>query len=242
MSRKEEFEKYYKYYTGNTGDKTIVDAETSSVGETLCDNVYGNVLDLGCGNVPMAWAIFMKNAHEISAVDLPPESIDFIKEKLKEPEIIAREFTEYQDYLETYLNKKLGENYIENQIKKIKKLDVCDMSKSIPFDDEYFDSIVALFSMGCLKNPDEVTNALININRKLKTNGILIHTDTDGRNRNNILPEYYWKGLNMNCDDINNVAKDIGFELISQKKVQVNPIAINYHNIYINILVKTKSV
>ncbi len=208
-SKREYVERYYKSY--GTGE---VDEEVKTTGAFLAENAKGVILDCGCGPVPQLWSIFMPQATEIQAIDLPEESISFVKDKLQNVEGWQHEFKEYQNTVEQIVGQAFPEDYIPSQVRKLKNVQQADMATSLPFPDEYFDTAISLYSLGCLKDPSELEQALENIKRVLKPGGKLLHINTDGENKNDILPAYTWNGMSQSSKTIVKTLEEKGFENI----------------------------
>ncbi len=215
MTRREEYVK--EYYESCMGEGQV-DKEVEAVGLFLADNVKGKVLDCGCGPVPQVWAICMPDATEIAAIDLPQESIDFVKRKLVEKKDWYMKFYPYQKLIESAKGN-LSSSYILNQVDKVKTVQQADMTKNIPFEDGHFDTVVSLYSLGVLRNEEELDNAIINMARVLKKGGKLLHVNTDGKNANSILPEYTWRGLPQASEILTPFLEKHGFSSITIKKV-----------------------
>ncbi|MES2225834.1 MAG: class I SAM-dependent methyltransferase [Patescibacteria group bacterium] len=202
---KEYVQRYYESYSNGH-----VDEEIRATGTFLAQSVEGVVLDCGCGPVPQLWAIFMPHATEIQAVDLPEESISFVEEKLRTVEEWYGDFEEYKKEVET-LEGLLPEDYILKQIQKIKGVQQADMSASLPFSDGYFDTVISLYSLGCLKDAAELERAITHIDRVLKPGGKLLHINTDGHNKNETVPAYTWNGIDQSSKEIERLLTARGF-------------------------------
>lgn len=96
------------------------------------------------------------------------------------------------------------------------------MTKSLPFPENYFDAITALYSLGTLKNEEELKDAIANFHKLLKTGGKFLHTNTNGTNANNILPEYTWRGLSQKSGVIKEQLKKFDFTDIIEQTIKVN--------------------
>lgn len=187
-NRKEYVEWYYGLHS------CPLDREGKLVVDFLARNVSGKVLDCGCGPVPQIWSLCMPRATEISAIDVVEESITFVTAKLATVDQWLNEFSCYVKMAESAAGI-LPEDYAEKQISKITSIGVADMAKDIPFDDSYFDTALSLYSLGVLNDEQELERAIENIARVLKRGGTLLHVNSNGENRNDVLPEYTWKGL-----------------------------------------------
>lgn len=232
-------EDYVKeYFDGNYGDGKA-DEEIGIVGKFLAENVGSKVLDCGCGPVPQIWAICMPKATEIHAIDLPKESIEFVKNELKHKDRYAENFKDYQKIAEKVAGK-LPSDYILKQIEKIKSVQQGDMSVKIPFKYNSFDVVASIFSLGCLNNEMELSSAINEILRVLKNKGKFLHINTNGRNSNNILPEYTWRGLSQSSEIIIPHLEKAGFSDISIKKFKLkeNKSMYNYNEIHLISAIK----
>lgn len=197
METKQEYvQRYYDLYSSGN-----IDAEMITTGSFLVRNAKGRVLDCGSGPVPQLWAIFMPEATEVHAVDLPEESVSFVKQKLEAVDEWQNDFSEYQRVVEQITGQQPSD-YVRTQVQKLKTIRQADMAESLPFPDQYFDTAVSLYSLGCLKNVEELERAIENINRVLKPGGTLLHINTDGQNRNAVLPAYTWNGMDQSSDEI----------------------------------------
>lgn len=209
-----------EYYERNYADGGL-DQETTIVAEFLIEKVKGVVLDCGCWPVPQVWSICMPQATEIHAIDLPDESIDFVKEKIATVWQWAHTFSAYQKIVE----KKCGpvpEDYIQQQVHKIKSLQQADMTKKLPFKNNFFDTILSLYSLGVLQNADELEQAIIHIKRCLKPQGKLLHINTSGKNSNIIVPEYTRRGLEQTTNLLEELLKKHGFSNITTKHIHID--------------------
>lgn len=215
-SRKEYVE---NYFTNNYGNGWV-DDEIEAVGKFLAKNVTGKALDCGCGPVPQVWAICMPLATELHAIDLAPESIPFIKKELKNKKIYAKIFVDYKKIVEK-TSGKLPINYISKQIDKIKSVQNADMSKKLPFPDNCFDTVMCLYSLWVLKDESELYAAIKEISRVLKKGWKLLHINTNGQNRNDILPEYTYRGLSQTSDILIPYLKKTNFKNISLKELKL---------------------
>lgn len=206
-------QKYYDLYAD--GD---IDEEMRIVGTFLAKNVRGVALDCGCGPVPQLWSIFMPKMKELYAIDLPQESIDFVKEKIKDQDAWIGKFGAYQGVIEKSFGKQ-PDDYVSNQVKKLASVQQADMSDVLPFPDNFFDTVMSIYSLGCLKNEAELKQALINIHRVLKPSGILLHVNTNGRNTNDSLPAYTWNGLDQTTARIEKELRMLGFSDITVSEI-----------------------
>ena len=187
-NRKEYVEWYYKLHS------CPLDKEGKLVGTFLANNVSGRVLDCGCGPVPQVWALCMPRATEISAIDVVEESVAFVKANLATRNQRLDKFSCYAKIAESAIGN-LPEDYTDKQIDKIKSIGVADMAKHLPFNRGYFDTVLSLYSLGVLKDKRDLEHAIENIAGVLKRGGKLLHINSNGTNRNDVLPEYTWKGL-----------------------------------------------
>jgi SAM-dependent methyltransferase len=228
MSKRQDYVKEYfdkNYASGRT------DKEVKVVGKFLAENVKGKALDCGCGPVPQIWAICMPKVKEIYAIDLPKESIKFVKKELKQRKKYSREFKSYKEIAEKIVGK-LPKDYIINQINKIKSVKQADMSKKIPFDDNSFDIVMSIFSLGCLKNVKELKKAIKEISRVLKKGGKFLHINTNGKNSNEDLPEYTWRGLPQMSEILIPYLKKAGFSEVKLRKIKLNHNSSSYYSMY----------
>lgn len=216
ITPKEYVEKYYKSYA--SGD---VDQEIKATGTFLIENTKGKVLDCGCGPVPQLWSIFMPNMEGLYAIDLPQESIDFAKDKIAHVNEWHKDFNEYQKVVEEKIGS-LPDDYVIKQVSQIQSVQQADMTKNLPFPQDYFDTVISLYSLGCLKNEEELKTAIQNINRVLKPGGVLLHINTNGENKNDALPAYTWNGLSQSSLLIEDYLTKEGFTDITRKEVVLN--------------------
>lgn len=214
VGRKEYVKWYYDACYGNGK----IGKESEAAIKFLVNNATGKVLDCGCGPVPQIWAICMPDAIEIRAIDLPKESITFVKRQLSTKNKWYKKFYRYQQTVET-IRGKLPKTYTLDQIKKIASVQQSDMTKKLPFKPAYFDTAMSLYSFGVLKNTEELDSAIKNISRVLKKGGKILHINTNGQNSNTTLPEYTWNGLSQTSETILSSLKKHGFTKIKVKKV-----------------------
>lgn len=217
---KKEINYVSKYYVSNYASGSV-DDELKSLGTFIAKNAYGRVLDCGCGPVPQLYAIFMPRMEELYAIDLPQESIDFVKKKISTARNWYKGFLSYQKIVEEIYGQQ-AEGYILNQIDKLKDVQKADMSLKLPFPDNYFDTVVSFYSLGCLQNEQELISAITNIGNVLKPGGILLHVNTDGKNSNQELPAYTWRGLDQASDLIKKCLSKTGWQLVSEKEVELS--------------------
>lgn len=211
---REYVEYYYAAYA--TGK---VDEEIQATGEFLLERASGRVLDCGCGPVPQLWAIFMPKMTELYAIDLPQESIDFVQKKIVIVHEWENNFTNYKNIVEEEIGS-LPDNYILQQVSKIKSVMQADMTENIPFSANFFDTVLSLYSLGCLKNENELQSAVKNIANVLRQGGVFLHVNTNGENKNDVLPAYTWNGLDQSSVVLENLLKKEGFT-VSQKEVKL---------------------
>ena len=95
------------------------------------------------------------------------------------------------------------------------------MTISLPFENNYFDTVISLYSLGVLKNKTELESAIKNIARVLKSGGKLLHINTNGENSNDVLPEYTWQGLSQTAEILTPILKDAGFKNIAAKETKI---------------------
>lgn len=219
------------YYNRNYANGKV-NSEVEGTGSFLAKNVYGKVLDCGCGPVPQIWAICVPKASEIYAVDLPKESVDFVNKELKQKSKYAKLFEDYKKIVEK-VEGKLPGNYILNQINKIKEVRQADMSKKLPFPDEFFDCVCCIYSLGCLENKKQLASSLKEIKRVLKKDGKFLHINTNGHFRNNILPAYTYRGLPQEPNLYSSFMKKVGFDKIKVSKFKMDKadVVFNYNEI-----------
>jgi SAM-dependent methyltransferase len=214
MNKYEYIDKYYNLYAYGE-----VDAEMEATGGFLIDQAKGRVLDCGCGPVPQLWTIFMPAMTELYAIDLPQESIDFVNKKISTIHEWAGDFEGYKSFVESRVGA-LPEDYISTQVSKIKSVSQADMVKALPFDDWFFDTVISLYSLECLKNEKELRDTIANIKRILKPGGTLLHINTNGENKNNVLPAYTWNGLNQSSTLLRELLEEQKF-LITCEEVKL---------------------
>ena len=210
---KQYIEKYYKSY-----ESAEVDQEMQVIGNFLIQHARGTVLDCGCGPVPQLWSIFMPQMSALYAIDLPQESIDFVREKISSVETWYQNFKTYQQEVEKVVGN-LPEDYVLKQISKIGSVQQSDMTAELPFSHDFFDTVVSLYSLGCLNNEDELQKAIENIQKVLKPGGTLLHINTNGKNKNDELPAYTWNGLDQASTLIEKYLSQAGFINISVQEV-----------------------
>lgn len=208
-------EQYYNLYA--SGEE--MDAEMEATGGFLVKWAKGRVLDCGCGPVPQLWAIFMPAMTELHAIDLPQESIDFVNKKISTIHEWAGDFEDCKSFVESKVGT-LPKEYIATQVSKIKSVSQADMAKTLPFHDGFFDVVLSLYSLECVKSEKELRNAITNIARVLKQGGTLLHINTDGKNKNDILPAYTWNGLDQSSALLENILKEHGF-VVSHEEVKL---------------------
>jgi SAM-dependent methyltransferase len=225
--------KYYNSYRG--GD---LDTEMRVVASFLINNVQGKVLDAGCGPVPQLWALFMPDMTELSAIDLPQESISFVQKKISSVSKWKNEFLSYQRFTET-LTSHLPEDYIEKQTKKI-SIQQADLTKKLPFIENYFDTVISLYSLGCLESEKGLQNAIENLHTALKPNGVFLHINTNGKNSNPFLPAYTWNGLDQTSLTIKKYLARVGFKNITIDEIPVDPQGGMYSYNLISLIKATK--
>ena len=211
---------YVKEYFDKNYGNGKTDEEVDLVGKFLAKEAEGKILDCGCGPVPQVWAICMPKATEIHAIDLPKESIEFVKNELKDKDKYATNFDGYQKITEKVTGK-FSKNYIVNQINKIKSVKQADMSKKLPFKNKSFDVVASIFSLGCLNNEKELIKAVSEIARVLKKGGKFLHINTDGRNVNKVLPAYTWNGLSQDTEALIPYLEKEGFADITLKRTKL---------------------
>lgn len=209
-----------KYYLNNYADGTV-DEEIKNVGMWVAKKAEGRVLDCGCGPVPQLYAIFMPRMEELYAIDLPKESIDFVNKKILSAQHWYQTFSTYQKVIEEIYGKQ-PKNYILQQIAKIKKVQQADMSINLPFPDQYFDTAISFYSLGCLENEKKLETAINNIRRVLKLGGKLLHINTNGKNSNNDLPAYTWRGLDQSPKIIKKYLEGTGLRVVSEKQFKLD--------------------
>jgi len=214
---KQYIEEYYEDYASGA-----IDQELETVSNFLIENTKGKVLDCGCGPVPQFWSVFMPKVEELYAIDLPQESIDFVKDKIKNVSKWCKSFTGCQKIVEEKIGK-LPDDYIIRQVSKIKLVQQADMTKGLPFPNNYFDTVISLYSLGCLKDEKGLEEAIKNIKKALKLGGTLLHINTNGKNRNESLPSYTWNGLSQSSDLIKKYLAKNGFTDISVKRAELSP-------------------
>lgn len=217
-------EKYYNLYSS-----AEVDREMEMTGKFLAEHVRGVALDCGCGPVPQLWSLFMPKMTKLHAVDLPKESIDFVKEKLKTVDDWSEGFRPYQEAVEKICGP-LGDSYIKDQISKLVSVEQADMAKSLPFADNFFDTVMSLYSLGCLKDQEELSCAIENLTRVLKPGGVFLHLNTNGHNQNDSLPAYTWNGLTDTTHLIEKELVQRGFIEIEVKRI---PLTIGSDSLYV---------
>jgi ubiquinone/menaquinone biosynthesis C-methylase UbiE len=209
-------EEYYQNYANGE-----VDLEIEAVATFLIKNTKSKVLDCGCGPVPQLWSICMPEMKELHAIDLPKESIDFAKDKIEHVSEWCENFDGYKKIVEK--NKEvIPQDYIRRQVSKIKSVQQADMTHKLPFPKNYFDTVISLYSLGCLKNEEELKKAISNIKEVLKSGGVFLHINTNGQNKNNILPAYTWNGLDQSSKLIEEYLQKEGFVNISIEKIKLD--------------------
>lgn len=221
-SKQNKEERYVKSYFQNIYGSGECDGESRIVCEFLSENAVGRVLDVGCGPVPQVWSVCMPEVEEIYAVDLPKESVDFAKQQIAKVGEWYKNFSSYQKVSENTLGDSFGERYIIDQVSKIQSVQVADVSKSLPFESNYFDRVLSLYALGCLPDERSLKKALSNIFRVLKPGGMILHINTNGQNSNKDLPEFTWNGPPVLSEIIVPYLKKAGFTDIEIKERSIN--------------------
>ncbi|MFH0840366.1 MAG: class I SAM-dependent methyltransferase [bacterium] len=189
------------------------DQEIRDIGKILFENVKGKTLDFGCGPALHFWGFFMKDATIIDGMDITPENIEFLQKYIKNINL-----DEYRG-LELYISD-LAKNQFSlfEQMKKIRKVLVGDFTKQIEGIDNDYDTIVAPFSIGCVKNIKDYNKAIFNMQKHLKPGGKAILFGTTGNDISEIIPEYQFQGVKNNADVLrkifNNYYRDVTIEEI----------------------------
>ncbi len=168
MSVKSCIDRYIKEEYGS------ITPETAFVGKLLFNNVKGKVLDFGCGPSLLYWAMFMQNATSIDAFDILSENIEYLKNllvKSKKPEI----YYKLADWLLTHglaanPYSKKDKSLVMDAFKKIGKLKVANILKSLPFKKKY-DYVTEIGCIGCVNSESELLIAVKNMYARLKKDG-----------------------------------------------------------------------
>lgn len=197
-----------------------VDTETKLSGEFLATHVKGKTLDFGCGPSIQFNALFMPFATRIDGIDIVPENIAFARRE------IAHFRPEQYKVVEEYMRKscKIKHYSALSQIKKIKRLIVADFTKALPpgLKKGSYDCVVSTYSIGCVRTMGEYKSAIQNLFDLLRSGGTMLCLNTDGQNRNAIIPEISYQGLaagNESHDLLEHCAREIGFQrIVTQKK------------------------
>lgn len=246
MVRGLERKKYVKEYFENNYQCVIddkeVDDELKFYGNILAKNVYGKVLDIGCGCSFHFNALFYPYATEIDGIDIVPENISFTKDKIKK--FNSKHFK----FLEKYVREQTGclTYSVKEQIEKINKIEVGDFSAKNLFPERRgnYNSIISTYSLGCVKTEKQYAEALSNVYRLLKPNGLFIHLGTNGKNTNSIIPEITWNGLKTNNDGsrlLEKLSRKIGFReyKIFEKEIEQDKDSMyHYNKIFVTIIKK----
>lgn len=212
LSKRQEYVKMYYELYDDGSIITHIDNDTKFVADLLIKYAKGKVLDCGCGTVPQMWSIFMPQSKLIYAIDLPKESIEFVKNKIKMVDEWKQRFELYAEY---------GNTEISKQISKLNTIQ-SDMTDKLPFQKSFFDTALSLYSLGTLPSENDLNKAISNISDVLKINGTFIHVNTNGYNSNEIVPEYTWRGLEQTTDIIKKYLQKNGFDIIETNSMKVD--------------------
>jgi len=199
-----------------------LDDETKAHGAFLAAHVRGMTLDFGCGPSVHFNALFMPHAMTIDGIDVVPENIAFARTRMKafRPE----RYRIIEDYVRCL---GAGSTYSSvRQISKIRKLIMADFTKPLPraLRKKSYDCVVSTYSLGCVKTIDEFRAALQNMYDLLAPGGTMLCLNTNGKNRNAIVPEMTYQGLDAANDDhrmLTREAKAIGFKNISTEEKRI---------------------
>ncbi len=202
-------EYYNRNYQSVVGDG--LDTETRVYANFLAKRVKGKTLDFGCGPSLHFNALFMAKATSIDGIDVVPENIAFTKKKIKS-------FKPDKYLVINHFMHSIDKNYsLTKQIKKIDKVLLADFTKPLPktLKAGGYDCVVSTFSLGCVKAVKQYEAAIRNIHKLLKKGGIMLVLNTNGKNRNKIIPEITYQGLdlgNENHSYLQRYAKKLGFK------------------------------
>ena len=205
--RKEYILNYYKSQFHKHGIN--LNHEIKVVGKFLLENVKGKTLDFGCGPAIHFWDFFMKNATTLDGIDITSENIEFLSSYLKE--INLEEYVGVEEFIQETLNDPSFN--ISVQLKKIRKLMVRDFTKDIDGIEYDYDTIVAPFSIGCVKTPEEYEKAIQNMAKHLKENGKALFIGTNGTSSCDIIPEYCHQGVKNRVDVLGAIFKKYFYDV-----------------------------
>lgn len=223
QNRYDYVKEYINQYKGE-----FIDQEVKYFGKFLFHHVRGRVLDLGCGPTLHIWTFFMIQAKRIEGIDVVHESLKVFKDEIKH-------LGEYKAYEEMIKHDLLDSLYkLENQIAKISRMRILDFTKPLPLPHNSYDVAIFTYSLGCVKNIEELDVAIKNAYDVLKTNGLLIIINTNGTNSSLIIPEYTWQGIPQKPSIFINHIKSNGFisPRLYTKKVN-NSGLYKYNQVYI---------
>lgn len=138
----------------------------------------GNVLDLGCGQTGLYWALgYAERVDSISLIDYHEANIRVINRQLNEfsPTVIREKFGDTFDFLKSnaILSKQSSEdNMAEAILEKVTMVDTLDFM-NMHFQ-EQFDFILSIESVECVNNYTELKQVLRNCHQALTPKGRLL--------------------------------------------------------------------
>ncbi len=205
MTGKNEREKYVLEYYENQFHKHGINLhdEIKIVGKFLLENVKGKTLDFGCGPALHFWGFFMESATTLDGIDITPENVEFLNSYIKT--IDLEQYKGVQKCMRELLDNPSFE--LSDQLRKIRKISIQDFTKSMNGIDRDYDTIVAPFSIGCVKNLEEYTNAIQNMSEHLKSGGKAIFLGTTGASSSDVIPDYCYQGVRNNPKTLGDIFK-----------------------------------
>jgi len=203
MATKEKRKKYVlNYYNSQFHQHGInLHHEIRVIGKFLLENVRGKTLDFGCGPALHFWGFFMNNTTILDGIDITPENIEFLNSYTRS--INLKEYEGIQKYIQELLQN--SSFRLSDQLKKIRKILIRDFTSNLDGIDNDYDTIVAPFSIGCVKNPLEYEKAIQNMSQHLNKGGKAIFFGTTGTSSCNIIPEYCYQGVKNNSKIIKKI-------------------------------------
>lgn len=138
----------------------------------------GDVLDLGCGEAGLYWALgYVEKAKSLSFYDINEEHLQTLSAQVESisPEYLENHFSETIDYLRenAFIS---PETNIENIAVKLIE-SVSDISKfnfQNSNSSQKFDTILCIESLQVTDNQEDLNNLIFNISKLLKDNGEIL--------------------------------------------------------------------
>lgn len=193
-----------------------LDHEIKVVGKFLLENIKGKTLDFGCGPALHFWGFFMVDSTIIDGIDITPENIGFLHSYLKK--INLEEYSGVQKYIQELL--KDPSFRLSKQLKKIRNILVRDFTKDLKGIEHDYDTIVAPFSIGCVKTIEEYENAIQNMVKHLRKNGKALFLGTTGTSSSSIIPDYCYQGVKNNSETLKKIF-NIYFQDVTVEEVEL---------------------